>query len=68
MKQISIEQLVMLVAIFFIIYFVMNIKETFALIENKSKDEYKPKSTECAQLAIDKGYNDYIFGGVKFVR
>lgn len=68
MKQINIEQLIMLVAIFFIIYFLMNIKETFAPIENESKDEYKPKTTECGQLAIDKGYNDYVFGGVKFIR
>jgi hypothetical protein len=68
MKQINIEQLIMLVAIFFIIYFLMNMKETFAPIENESKVKHKPKSTECAQLAIDKGYNDYIFGGVKFIR
>jgi hypothetical protein len=67
MKQINIEQLIMLVGIFFIIYFLMNIKETFAQLEN-NKPTSKPKSTECAQLAIDKGYNDYIFGGLKFVR
>lgn len=68
MKQINIEQLIMLVAIFFIIYFLINMKETFAQVEIDSKDKSKPKSTECAQLAIDKGYTDYIFGGVKFIR
>lgn len=66
MKQINVEQVIMLVAIFFIIYFMMNIKETFAEVKTDSKS--KPKSTECAQLAIDKGYTDYIFGGLKFVR
>lgn len=66
MKQINIEQLIMLVAIFFIIYFMMNMKETFAQVEQDKK--YKPKSTECSQLAINDGYTDYIFGGLKSVR
>lgn len=68
MKQINIEQLIMLVAIFIIIYFMINMKETFAQVEIDPNNKSKPKSTECSQLAIDKGYNDYIFGGVKFVR
>lgn len=68
MKQINIEQLIMLVAVFFIIYFIMNMKETFAQVEKNPNTKSKPKSTECAQQAIDKGYTDYIFGGVKFAR
>lgn len=62
MTKINIEQLVMLVAIFFIIYFMINIKETFEqLSPNK-------KSKQCSQKAINDGYNHYIFGGVKFIR
>lgn len=68
MNQINIEQLIMLVAIFFIIYFMMNAKETFADFEKDKKTKSKPKSTECSQLSIDQGYADYIFGGVKFIR
>ena len=68
MNQINIEQLIMLVAILFIIYFMMNAKETFAEFEQDKKTKTKPKSTECSQLAIDQGYTDYIFGGVKFIR
>ena len=66
MNQINIEQLIMLVAIFFIIYFMMNARETFAEFEKDKKS--KPKSTECSQISIDQGYTDYIFGGVKFIR
>jgi hypothetical protein len=71
MTRITVEQLIMLVAILFIIYFVLNIKETFELLnsDNKeSKPNSKPKSTECSETAINNGYTDYIFGGVKFIR
>lgn len=68
MKQINIEQLIMLVAIVFIIYFIMNMKETFAHTEIDPNTKSKPKSKECEQQAIDNGYTDYIFGGVKFAR
>jgi hypothetical protein len=70
MTTITIEQLIMLVAIFFIIYFVLNIKETFELLNSDNK-ESKPKSkpkSECSETAINDGYTDYIFGGVKFIR
>ena len=67
MTRITVEQLIMLVAILFIIYFVLNIKETFELLNSDNK-ESKPKSTECSKTAINNGYTDYIFGGVKFIR
>lgn len=63
MTKINIEQLVMLVAIFFIIYFMINIKETFEQLSPKEKSK-----KECSQKAINDGYNHYIFGGVKFIR
>ena len=60
MAKINIEQLVMLVAIFFIIYFMINIKETF--------EQLSPNQKQCSRKAINDGYNHYIFGGVKFIR
>jgi hypothetical protein len=70
MATITVEQLIMLVAILFIIYFVLNIKETFELLNSDNKEpKPKPKSkSECSETAINDGYTDYIFGGVKFVR
>lgn len=64
MKDINIEQLLMLVALLFMIYFFMNIKETF----DQLKEDKAPKTKECSQQSVNTAYNDYIFGGAKFVR
>lgn len=61
MKDINVEQLIMLVALLFMIYFFMNLKETF----DQLKEE---PSRDCSQKAINTAYNDYVFGGVKFIR
>lgn len=62
-KQLTIEDFLMLIVVLFVVYFFLNIKETFEQIETKPK----PKK-ECSQASINSAYNDYIFGGVKFVR
>lgn len=61
MKDINIEQLIMLVALLFMIYFFMNIKETF----DQLKEDKTTKTKDCSQRSINAAYNDYIFGGVK---
>ena len=64
MKEINVEQLIMLVALLFVIYFFINIKETFDQLKTTEKESTK----DCSQRAINAAYNDYLFGGVKFIR
>ena len=60
--DITIEHLAMLVAILFIIYFMMTAKENFEQINSK------PKDRSCAQESINYAYLDYVFGGIKSPR
>jgi hypothetical protein len=63
--DITIEHLAMLVAILFIIYFMMTSKEHFEQITNSNS---KPKDRACAQESINYAFLDYVFGGVKSPR
>jgi hypothetical protein len=63
--DITIEHLAMLVAILFIIYFMMTAKENFEQITNTNS---KPKDRACAQESINYAFLDYIFGGIKSPR
>lgn len=64
-KEITKEHFIMLVAVLFILYFVMNIKETFDQIMDKP---VKRSTKSCSQKEINAAYNDYVFGGTKFIR
>jgi hypothetical protein len=63
--DITIEHLVMLVAILYIIYFMMTAKENFEQITNLNS---KPKDRACGQESINYAYLDYVFGGIKSPR
>lgn len=65
--DLTVEHLIVLVAILFILYFMMTtskkIKEQFEQITNS-----KPKDRACAQESINYAFLDYVFGGVKSTR
>lgn len=70
MTTVTITDLLLLIAVLFILYFVMN------TILNKKKNKKEtfeqtsqPKTNKaCSQTSINEGYLNYTFGGVKFVR
>lgn len=65
-QEVNIGYFIMLVAILFIIYYIMTIREKFSQIEDKTtKDK---TSRDCSQRAINFAFTDYIFGGLKFIR
>lgn len=67
--DLTVEHLIALVAILFILYFMMTtskkIKEQFEQITNSNS---KPKDRACGQESINYAFLDYVFGGVKSTR
>jgi hypothetical protein len=61
--DITIEHLIMLVAILYIIYFMMTAKENFEQIINS-----RPKNRSCSQESINNAHLNYVFGGIKSPR
>jgi hypothetical protein len=79
MASVTITDLLMLVAVLFIIYFIFNKfmkKEGFADIEDLQKftentlasTRLVEKDKRCSQTSINQTKLDYIFNGKKFVR
>ena len=68
MATVTITDLLLLIALLFIAYFVMN-----TMINKKKKETFEQTSQRktnkaCSQTSINEGYLNYTFGGVKFVR
>jgi hypothetical protein len=57
--EITIEHLIMLVAILFILSFLLKAKETF------EAGDQKPKSKACGQESVNYGFQHYIFDSPK---
>ena len=61
-NNITITHLIILIAVLFGLYFMINMKEQF-------EETSPPKSDKnCSQKSINDAYENYTFGGVKFVR
>jgi len=62
-NNITITHLIILIAVLFGLYFMINIKEQF------EETSPLPKSDKnCSQKSINDAYLNYTFGGLKFIR
>jgi hypothetical protein len=73
MASVTITDLLMLVALLFVFYFVLNTM----LKKKKNKEGFEEESSSklpvkkdknCSQASINQNYLDYIFSGVKSIR
>jgi Ca2+/Na+ antiporter len=72
MASVTITDLLMLVALLFVFYFVLNTmlkkkKEEGFQVESSSTNPVK-KDKNCSQTSINQSYLNYIFSGVKSIR
>lgn len=58
--EITFEHLIMLVAILYILMFIIKTKESFET-EMESKDTQKQKSKACSQESVNYGHLHYVF-------
>ena len=69
MATVTVTDLLLLIAVLFIVYFIIN-----TMINKKKRETFeqtsKPKTNKaCSQTSINDGYLNYTFGGIKkFVR
>lgn len=67
--KVNIEHLVMLVAILFILFFILNIKENFQSEDNNNQNEnVKPRDKTCGQESVNYGFLHYIFNTLQSPR
>jgi hypothetical protein len=60
----KVEDLITIIAILFLAYFFFVDKKEHLTAEETEKQ----KNKACSQVSINSGYEDYTFGGKKFVR